>query len=58
MRIKYKSALYAACYGGSYKHVKKLLKRDNKHVPARQRAKAFKLIKTDFNAFLGVLNAR
>lgn len=49
MRVNTKSAWCFACYGGSYEQVKRLLKRDNKHVPARLRAKAFKQLKNDFD---------
>lgn len=48
MRVKQKSAWYAACYGASNKRVKLVLKNDNPRVPARQIAKALKSIEYDF----------
>ena len=48
MRVKQKSAWYAACYGGSIKRVEKVLREDNPRVPARLVAKEFKKIRTLF----------
>ena len=48
MRVKKKSAWYAACYGASVKRVKLLLRKDNPRVPARKLAKAYKELEADF----------
>lgn len=54
MRVKPKSAWYAACYGASTKRVKRLLRESNPRVPARKLAKVHKEIELDFRDWANV----